>query len=81
MTDAAAAVDTRESMAAAATDPVPSGRGAVLLLEHCAALDRCDEVRSSAFARLEEAVGGSLARLLVGALVGDHRLSPRDLVG
>jgi hypothetical protein len=26
-------------------------------------------------------VGGRLARLLVGALVGDHRLSPRDLVG
>ena len=69
-----------EGMAAIAPDPAPSGRGTVLLLEHCAALDRC-ETRPRAFARLEAAVGGRLARLLVGALVGDHRLSPRDLVG
>jgi hypothetical protein len=68
-------------MAAAAPDPVPTGRGAVLLLEHCTALDRCDEARPRAFARLEAAVGARLARLLVGALVGDHRLSPRGLVG
>lgn len=67
-------------MAATAPDQLRSGRGAVLLLEHCAALDRRDE-RPRAFARLEEVVGGRLARLLVGALVGDHRLSPRDLVG
>jgi hypothetical protein len=67
-------------MAATAPDRLPNGRGAVLLLEHCAALDQRDE-RPRAFARLEEAVGGRLARLLVGALVGDHRLSPRDLVG
>jgi hypothetical protein len=53
----------------------------MLLLEHCTALDRCDEARPRAFARLEAAVGGRLARLLVGALVGDHRLSPRGLVG
>jgi hypothetical protein len=67
-------------MAAATPDPVRSGRGAVLLLEHCAALDR-DEARPRPFARLEAAVGGRLARLLLGSLVGDHRLSPRDLVG
>jgi hypothetical protein len=67
-------------MAAAAPDPVRNGRGAVLLLEHCAALDH-DEARPRAFARLEAAVGDRLARLLLGALVGDHRLSPRDLVG
>jgi hypothetical protein len=70
-----------EGMAAIAPDPAPSGRGTVLLLEHCAALDRSDDARPRAFARLEAAVGGRLARLLVGALVGDHRLSPRDLVG
>jgi len=68
-------------MAAVAPDPAPSGRGGVLLLEHCAAFDRPDEARPRAFARLEEAVGGPLARLLLGALAGDHRLSPRDLVG
>jgi hypothetical protein len=68
-------------MAATAPDRLRSGRGAVLLLEHCAALDQRDETRPRAFARLEEVVGGRLARLLVGALVGDHRLSPRDLVG
>jgi hypothetical protein len=68
-------------MAATAPDPVPRGRGAVLLLEHCTALDRCDETRPRAFARLEAEVGGHLARLLLGALVGDHRLSPRGLVG
>ena len=66
-------------MAAAAPDRVPNGRGAVLLLEHCAALDRRDDARPHAFARLEEVVGGRLARLLLGALVGDHRASPRDL--
>ena len=68
-------------MAGTAPDRAPNGRGAVLLLEHCAALDPRDENRPRAFARLEEVVGGRLARLLVGALVGDHRLSPRDLVG
>ena len=68
-------------MAAAAPDPAPSERGAVLLLEHCAALDHRDDARPRAYARLEEALGGPLARLLLGALVGDHRLSPRDLVG
>jgi hypothetical protein len=51
----------------------------MLLLEHCAALDQRDAARPGAYARLEEALGGRLARLLLGALVGDHRLSPRDL--
>ena len=68
-------------MAAAAPHRSSGERGAVLLLEHCAAFDRPDEARPRAFARLEEAVGGPLARLLLGALAGDHRLSPRDLVG
>ena len=68
-------------MAAAAPHRVSSERGAMLLLEHCAALDQRDAARPGAYARLEEALGGRLARLLLGALVGDHRLSPRDLVG
>jgi len=57
----------------------PTARGAVLLLEHCAALDRLDETRPSAVARLERAVGDKLAHMLVGALTGDHGLRPRDL--
>jgi hypothetical protein len=68
-------------MAAAAPDPQSTGRGAVLLLEHCAAIERFDVARPRAFVRLEEAVGGRLARLLLGALAGDHAASSRALVG
>jgi hypothetical protein len=50
-----------------------SERGVELLLEHCAALaGAADEPRLSAFHRLEQALGGELARMLVGAL-GKHR--------
>jgi hypothetical protein len=66
-------------MVAAAPHRASNERGAVLLLEHCAALDLRDAARPRAYTRLEEALGDRLARLLVGALVGDHRLSPRDL--
>jgi hypothetical protein len=41
--------------------PVPR-----LLLEHCASFD--DDARPSAYARLEEELGDSFARLLVSAL-------------
>ena len=68
-------------MAAAAPHRASSERGAVLLLEHCAALEPRDTARPRAYTRLEEALGQRLARLLLGSLVGDHRLSPRDLVG
>ena len=68
-------------MAAAAPHRASSERGAVLLLEHCAALDPRDAARPRAYTRLEEALGRPLTRLLLGALVGDHGLSPRDLVG
>ena len=48
---------------------LPQGeRGAELLLEHCAALTHDDDRRPPAFVRLEQAVGGDLARLLVVAL-------------
>jgi hypothetical protein len=46
--------------------PHPS-RGAGLLLVHCAAVS---DDRTPAYARLEQALGGDLARLLVFALVG-----------
>jgi hypothetical protein len=47
-------------------------RGYELLLEHCAALTRVPAPRAPAFQRLEEALGGELARLLTVAL-GRHR--------
>jgi len=51
-------------------DPsLPQGeRGPELLLEHCTALTHVADRRPPAFARLEQAVGGDLARMLVGAL-------------
>jgi len=50
--------------------PVPQagGRGPALLLDHCAALTRVEDARPPAFLRLEQAVGGELARMLVVAL-------------
>ncbi|HEY7397667.1 MAG TPA: hypothetical protein VH538_05160 [Gaiellaceae bacterium] len=44
-------------------------RGASLLLAHCGAFAG---ERESAYERLEDEVGGDLARLLVFALSGDH---------
>jgi hypothetical protein len=50
---------------------LPQGeRGYALLLEHCAVLTPPGDPRPPAFLRLEEALGGELARLLVGALAG-----------
>ena len=49
-----------------------SERGVELLLEHCAALADAEEPRPQALDRLEQALGGDLARMLVGAL-GKHR--------
>ena len=48
---------------------LPQGeRGYELLLEHCAVLTRDTSGRAPAFERLEEALGGELARLLLVAL-------------
>jgi hypothetical protein len=48
---------------------LPQGeRGSELLLQHCTALNPAAIPRPSAFVRLEQALGGELARLLVGAL-------------
>jgi hypothetical protein len=47
------------------------GRGSELLLEHCAALADVD--RPPAYRRLEQLVGGELARLLVVALASRGR--------
>jgi hypothetical protein len=56
---------------------LPQGeRGAELLLEHCAALTDADIARPPALLRLEEALGGELARLLVGALATRRAARP-----
>jgi hypothetical protein len=57
------------------------GRGANLLLEHCAALDRLELARASARSRLEAALGDDLTRLLVGALTTTERLDADDGLG
>jgi hypothetical protein len=51
-------------------DPsLPQGeRGYALLLEHCTSLTQVAAPRTPAFERLEQAVGGDLARLLIVAL-------------
>jgi hypothetical protein len=56
-------------------DPsLPQGeRGYELLLEHCTSLTQVAAPRTPAFRRLEEAVGGDLARLLVVALARRER--------
>jgi hypothetical protein len=52
---------------------IDGGRGPYLILEHCNALTRLDDVRLPAYRRLEHALGGDLARLLVAALAGRNR--------
>ncbi len=48
---------------------LPQGeRGYELLLEHCAVLTRIPSGRAPAFERLEKALGGDLARMLLVAL-------------
>jgi hypothetical protein len=51
----------------------------MLLLEHCAAFERLARGGPSAFSRLEQVLGGELARLLIDALAGDHSMRPREL--
>lgn len=47
-------------------------RGLNLILEHFARLNSIEHGRPSAVLRLEELIGGDLARLLLAALAGDH---------
>ena len=64
----AAEADARDGMNEAAA-PTPGGRGSDLLLQHCAVLTDAVE-RPPAYRRLEQLVGGELARMLVSALGG-----------
>jgi hypothetical protein len=52
-----------------AAAPIQGGRGSDLLLQHCTALTDGVE-RPPAYRRLEQLVGGELARMLVAALAG-----------
>ena len=55
----------------------PPPRGLSLILEHCARLNSSEQKRPSGVFRLQQAIGDELARLLLRALVGDHRARPR----
>lgn len=48
-------------------------RGLTLILEHCARLSSEEHARPAAVARLRQALGEELARLLLHSLAGDHR--------
>ncbi|MFL5973256.1 MAG: hypothetical protein ACJ750_12800 [Gaiellaceae bacterium] len=57
--------------------PPDDGEAAGRLLGHCCGVTRLAQVEPQARERLEVALGGELARRLVGALFGDHRLPAR----
>jgi hypothetical protein len=60
-----------------AAEPHNRGRGARLLVEHCAALARLDHPRRAPLDRLEALVGHDLAHVLVHGLAGGpHRPLP-----
>lgn len=60
----------------AASSTRTRGRGAALLIAHCAAVG-ADE-RPPVDDRLQRLLGTDLKRLLLVALVGDHRMESRD---
>ena len=57
--------------------PPDDGRAVSRLLDHCSYVASVAQARPLARERLELALGGELARRLVGALAGDHRLPAR----
>jgi hypothetical protein len=63
-----------------AAPPHPDGMAVSRLLDHCARLAGLTEARPVARERLESVLGGELARRLVGALAGDHRVPARLFV-
>jgi hypothetical protein len=56
--------------------PHETSRGLALILEHCARLNGIEHGRPTAVLRLNQAIGDELARLLLNALAGDHRVRP-----
>jgi hypothetical protein len=59
--------------------PPDEGRAATRLLDHCNHMAGATAAKPQARERLEAALGGELARRLIGALAGDHRLPARVL--
>ncbi|HEX2496942.1 MAG TPA: hypothetical protein VHK46_08915 [Gaiellaceae bacterium] len=59
--------------------PHLDGQAAARLLDHFSRMSRLGDLKPVARDRLEAAVGDELARRLVGALAGDHRLPARVL--
>lgn len=53
--------------------------GPELLLAHCAVVSRVDEPRLPVLERLRASLGDELARFLIVALAGDHRMRSRRL--
>jgi hypothetical protein len=73
---AAGTATDRSDMNAASSHRAP-GRGAGLLIAHCAAFE---EERPPVVDRLRLLIGPDLTRLLLVALAGrDHRIGSRDL--
>jgi hypothetical protein len=60
--------------------PPDDGRAVSRLLDHCSSVSHLSQAKPHARDRLEAALGGELARRLVGALAGDHRLPARVLL-
>jgi hypothetical protein len=69
--------DDRES--AVNVMPPDDGKAVSRLLDHCSRMSLLAQAKPQARDRLEDALGGELARRLVGALAGDHRLPVRVL--
>lgn len=57
--------------------PPDDGKAVSRLLDHCSRVPRTAQAKPHARDRLEAVLGGELARRLVGALAGDHRLPAR----
>jgi hypothetical protein len=53
-----------------------ANRALTLILEQCTRLNSIHEVGPTGVVRLHQAIGDELARLLLSALVGDHRARP-----
>jgi hypothetical protein len=58
--------------------PPTDGKAVSRLLDHCTQISGLVESPPRGRDRLEAVLGGELARRLVGALAGDHRLPARS---
>jgi hypothetical protein len=67
-----------ESAVIATAPPPTDGKAVSRLLDHCSRFGGLVETRPQGRERLEAALGGELARRLVGALAGDHRMPARS---